>query len=110
MHIYRNAVVLIPTAAEHDKFAAFVEAYSDIRWCSGNSLSGLKHARINEAYGIEDGRVAHSSIDFYQGNSDEYQVAIENNLFLVTVDEYIARCLGWDDVESEINFDFGDVL
>lgn len=110
MHIYRDAVVLMPTKEDHDKFAAFVEAYSDIRWRTGVTLSRQCLANYQEAYLIEGGRVSHADVPWFHDEYENYPEAVANNLFLVTVDEYIARCLGWDDVESEINFDFGDVL
>ena len=110
MHVYRDAIVLIPTREEHDKFAAFAEANSNIRWCSGVALSRQCHARPQEAYLIDDGKVSHADMPWFQGEYKNYPEAIANNLFLVSVDEYIARCIGWDDVESETEFDFGDVL
>lgn len=110
MHIYRDAVVLMPTREEHDKFAAFVEANSNIRWRSGVSLSKTTHARPQEAYLIDDGMVSHADIPWFQDRRECYPLAIKNNLFLVGVDEYIARCIGWDDVESECEIDFGGVL
>lgn len=110
MNIYRDAIVLMPTREEHDKFAAFVEANSDIRWCSGVSLSSQCHARPQEAYLIESGMVSHSDAPWFQSEYEMYPEAIANHLFLVSVDEYIARCIGWDDVESDSDFDLGDLL
>lgn len=110
MNIIRDAVVLMPNREEHDKFATFLESYSDITWNGGRALSSMHCCGANKAYLIDDGKVLYGIIDGFIRREREYPAAQDNDAFLITVDEYIARYIGWDDVESETEFDFGDML
>ena len=110
MNIIRDAVILMPNREEHDKLATFLESYSNIAWNGGRALSDMRCCGANRAYLIDDGRVLYGIIDGFMRREHEYQAAQDNNAFLNTVDEYIARCIGWDDVESECEIDFGGVL
>ena len=112
MNIIRNAVIVVPTSEEHTKLASFIEAYTDVKWNGGEKLSKRSFAGPTKAYSFETDRFFQCSISFYKENMHDadYAEAIEAGTFLVSVDEYIARCIGWNDVEPECEIDFGGVL